>query len=292
MKRENGFTRLPNAVYGLLTGDETLLYAYLLHRQGSNQSSWWSIEKLAESLNFSESKVKRVTKSLVSKGWLSKHRAPSKSGGWGVNHYRALNPIHRSELTPSTGQNEAVIQVTGDLLKRTSKNNQQTKILSASAETSPLVDDEFSILDKPNLDKPQDTDKGASERLSREKPFPEVSELIACLPERIKAQVQVTSTLNDLLAQLMITQNRSMAELKLWLGNPDLWKEARNGGALLTSLLKKQLANGYTPSEPHRGDITPTPPLFNAEEVLSREAVSVPMPDYVRSLRDSLKRPS
>jgi predicted transcriptional regulator len=255
MKPENGFTKLPNAVYGVLSDQEIVLYGYLLHRKGRNESAWWSIKALADSLGWSESKVKRVTKSLTAKGWLQTWLTVNPKSGNSLKHYRVLNPL--------TGQNRTQRGVTDDLLKRTSKNNQQTKQASASELASRFIDDEvlilekpsgtdlslsdLSILEKPNLEKPKE--KSALERLSREKPFPELSELLRSLPSEISSQIAVTSTLNDLLARLMITQGRSLAELKLWLADPQLWKGSKNPGGFLTSLLKRQLENGYTPKE-------------------------------------------
>lgn len=282
-KVQAGFTKLPNAVYGALTGDETLLYAYLVHRQGKNKTSFWTREKIALELSMSQSKVKRVTNSLVLKGWLSVHRPPNPKG-WAVNHYRVL--------TPSTGQKGELIGVTGDLLKRTSKNNNQQEQI-ASAPNKPLTLDEPSILEKPFLDKPildkqvQNKDKGALDKGKRSDPYPDLIELLKALPRPVQEQVKITSTLNDLLAQLMLTQNRSLDELKLWLGDPALWVNVRNAGGFLTAQLKKQLEDGYTLQEPSSRDLTPTPPAFNADEHLSREAVSVPMPNHVKELRES-----
>lgn len=287
-KVQAGFTKLPNAVYGALTGDETLLYAYLVHRQGKNKTSFWTREKIALELSMSESKVKRVTKSLVLKGWLSVHRAPNPKG-WAVNHYRVL--------TPSTGQKGELIGVTGDLLKRTRKNNNQQEQI-ASAPNKPLTLNEPSILEKPFLDKPilekqvQNKDKGALDKGKGLDPYPDLIELLKALPRPVQEQVKITSTLNDLLAQLMLTQNRSLAELKLWLGEPTLWVDVRNAGGFLTAQLKKQLETGYTRQEPSSRDFTPTPPAFNADEHLSREAVSVPMPDYVKDFKKKLEEGS
>ena len=284
-KVQAGFTKLPNAVYGALTGDETLLYAYLVHRQGKNKTSFWTREKIALELSMSESKVKRVTKSLVLKGWLSVYRAPNPKG-WAVNHYRVL--------TPSTGQKGELIGVTGDLLKRTRKNNNQQEQI-ASAPNKPLTLNELSILEKPFLDKPilekqlQNKDKGALDKGKRSDPYPDLIELLKALPRPVQEQVKITSTLNDLLAQLMLTQNRSLTELKLWLGDPALWVNVRNAGGFLTAQLKKQLEDGYTLQEPSSRDLTPTPPAFNADEHLSRKAVSVPMPNYVKDLLKELK---
>ena len=284
-KVQAGFTKLPNAVYGALTGDETLLYAYLVHRQGKNKTSFWTREKIALELSMSESKVKRVTKSLVLKGWLSVHRAPNPKG-WAVNHYRVL--------TPSTGQKGELIGVTGDLLKRTRKNNNQQEQI-ASAPNKPLTLNELSILEKPFLDKPilekqlQNKDKGALDKGKRSDPYPDLIELLKALPRPVQEQVKITSTLNDLLAQLMLTQNRSLTELKLWLGDPALWVNVRNAGGFLTAQLKKQLENGYTLQEPSSRDSTPTPPAFNADEHLLAKALSVPMPNYVKELKESWK---
>ena len=252
-KVQAGFTKLPNAVYGALTGDEIALYAYLTHRQGGNKTSFWTREKIALELAMSESKVKRVTKSLVLKGWLSVHRAPNPKG-WAVNHYRVLTPIESVEMTPSTGQNSVPIGVTGDLLKRTRKNNnQQGKLTDDDREFLTLK--ELSILEKPILEKPilekqvPNKEKGALEKRSGQDPYPDLIELLKALPRPVQEQVTITSTLNDLLAQLMLTQNRSLAELKLWLGDPALWVNVRNGGAFLTAQLKRQLENGYTLKE-------------------------------------------
>ena len=284
-KVQAGFTKLPNAVYGALTGDETLLYAYLVHRQGKNKTSFWTREKIALELSMSESKVKRVTKSLVLKGWLSVYRAPNPKG-WAVNHYRVL--------TPSTGQKGELIGVTGDLLKRTRKNNNQQEQI-ASAPNKPLTLNEPSILEKPLLDKPilekqlQNKDKGALDKGKRSDPYPDLIELLKALPRPVQEQVKITSTLNDLLAQLMLTQNRSLTELKLWLGDPALWVNVRNAGGFLTAQLKKQLENGYTLQEPSSRDSTPTPPAFNADEHLLAKALSVPMPNYVKELKESWK---
>lgn len=279
-KVQAGFTKLPNAVYGALTGDETLLYAYLVHRQGKNKTSFWTREKIALELSMSESKVKRVTKSLVLKGWLSVHRAPNPKG-WAVNHYRVL--------TPSTGQKGELIGVTGDLLKRTRKNNNQQEQI-ASAPNKPLTLNEPSILEKPFLEKQlQNKDKGALDKGKRSDPYPDLIELLKALPRPVQEQVKITSTLNDLLAQLMLTQNRSLTELKLWLGDPALWVNVRNAGGFLTAQLKKQLENGYTLQEPSSRDSTPTPPAFNADEHLLAKALSVPMPNYVKELKESWK---
>lgn len=247
LKVQEGFTKLPNAIYGALTGDETLLYAYLTHRQGKNRTSFWTREKIALELAMSESKVKRVTKSLVLKGWLSVHRAPNPKG-WAVNHYRVLTPIKGVKMTPSTGQNSVPIGVTGDLLKRTRKNNNQQQFTDDDGEFLTL--NEPSILEKPILEKqlPKKT-KGASEKKGGPDPYPDLVELLKALPRPVQEQVTITSTLNDLLAQLMLTQNRSVAELKLWLGDPALWVNVRNGGAFLTAQLKRQLENGYTLKE-------------------------------------------
>jgi len=247
MKPENGFTKLPNAVYGVLSDQEIVLYGYLLHRKGRNESAWWSIKALADSLGWSESKVKRVTKSLTAKGWLQTWLTVNPKSGNSLKHYRVLNPL--------TGQNRTQRGVTDDLLKRTSKNNQQTKQASASELASRFIDDEVLILEKPNLEKPKE--KSALERLSREKPFPELSELLRSLPSEISSQIAITSTLNDLLARLMITQGRSLAELKLWLADPQLWKGSKNPGGFLTSLLKRQLENGYTPKEQGNKPLAP-----------------------------------
>jgi DNA-binding MarR family transcriptional regulator len=287
-KVQAGFTKLPNAVYGALTGDETLLYAYLVHRQGKNKTSFWTREKIALELSMSESKVKRVTKSLVLKGWLSVHRAPNPKG-WAVNHYRVLTPSTGQVLTPSTGQKGELIGVTGDLLKRTSKNNNQQEQI-ASAPNKPLTLNEPSILEKPFLEKQvQNKDKGALDKGKRLEPYPDLIELLKALPRPVQEQVKITSTLNDLLAQLMLTQNRSLTELKLWLGDPALWVNVRNAGGFLTAQLKKQLEDGYTLQEPSSRDLTPTPPAFNADEHLSREAVSVPMPNHVKELKERLE---
>jgi DNA-binding MarR family transcriptional regulator len=291
-KVEEGFTMLPNAVYGALTGDEIALYAYLIHRQGKNRTSFWTREKIALELAMSESKVKRVTKSLVLKGWLSVHRAPNPKG-WAVNHYRVLTPIKGEEMTPSTGQIDEVIEVTGDPLKTTRKNNNQQQQVSALDEPSTL--EELSILEKPYLDKPllekpvPNKDKGASEKVEGSNPYPDLIELLKALPKAVQGQIKITSTLNDLVAQLMITQNRSLAELKLWLGDPALWKGKFNPGGFLTSQLRKQLENGYTLQEPSTRDLTPTPPAFNAVEDSVRASLAVPMPDYVKKLAESLR---
>lgn len=132
------------------------------------------------------------------------------------------------------------------------------------------------------MEKPKE--KSALERLSREKPFPELSELLRSLPSEISSQIAVTSTLNDLLARLMITQGRSLAELKLWLADPQLWKGSKNPGGFLTSLLKRQLENGYTPKEP-----TPTPPAFNSVEYETLKENSTPMPQELKELRERLR---
>lgn len=249
-KVQAGFTKLPNAVYGALTGDEIALYAYLTHRQGGNKTSFWTREKIALELAMSESKVKRVTKSLVLKGWLSVHRAPNPKG-WAVNHYRVLTPIKGEVLTPNTGQKDELIGVTGDLLKITRKENNQQQ--QASAPKEPLSLNEPSILEKPFLDKPilekqvSNETKGALEEGNERDPYPDLIELVKILPERIQRELKITYAVGDSMAQLMLTQNRSLAELKLTLGSPDFWEG--KGPGYLTYWFRKQLEIGYTLKE-------------------------------------------
>jgi hypothetical protein len=284
MKPEKGFTKLPNSVYGSLSGDEVLVYGYLTYRQGKKRSSWWSREKIATELAMSESKVKRVTQTLTAKGWLTVHRAPKNATscpscgapvkqGWAVNHYAVLTPHMGQNQTPHMGQNEAFIGVTSDLLNRTKKNNQQKQKASARKLASSLVGDEVFILENRGLDKEPylETDlplnevsildkpkeKSASERLSKERPFEALTELLQALPKEISSQIGVTSIHNDLLAQLMITQGRTLAELKIWLADPEFWKGKNNPGGWLTSQLRKQLENGYTLKEQGNKPLAP-----------------------------------
>jgi hypothetical protein len=285
MKPENGFTKLPNAVYGVLSLQEIALYSYLTHRQGSNRSAWWSRKAIALELNASEGVIKRLTQSLISKGWLSTHRPPKNSkacptcgapskAGWQVNHY--------SVLTPSAGQNHASIGVTSDLLKRTKKNNQQTKqVSSASEPASHLAEDEVFILEKPSesdlslsdlpileklneleisqpdilpaevllLDKQKDAREEGISRNTREKPFPESVALLKALPTETASQITLTAEINSLVSQLLLTRGRTISELGINLAEEFRKPGIKNPGGFLTHLLRRYLENGYTPKE-------------------------------------------
>lgn len=242
-KVQAGFTRLPNAVYGVLHESEAYLWAYLEFRQGANPSSFHSIAQIAKALNWSPSKVQRVTNSLKAKGWVKTWTDTHPSTGKARKHYSCMNRVISHER-PAT-------LVTHDHLNITMKYNQQASFEKlGSAESAPLTISKPSILEKPILEK-QTTNqaKGALDKGTSKDPYPELLELLTVIPKAKRDEIKITNTLNSDLSQIMLTQNRSLAELKLWLGDPALWVNVRNGGAFLTSLFKRHLENGYTLKE-------------------------------------------
>ena len=296
MRPEEGFTRLPNAAYGLLTEQEAFLWAYLEFRQGQNNSSHWSIPGIARQLHWSPSKVQRWTKSLVAKGWLKTWLDTHPVSGKTRKHYSVMNR-DTSHQRPAT-------LVTSDHLNKTRKNNQQTTVASAEA-LAPGVGEVF-ILEKLNeleisqpdilpaevllLDKQKDAREEGISRNTREKPFPESVALLKALPTEIASQITLTAEINSLVSQLLLTRGRSISELGINLAEEFRKPGVKNPGGFLTHLLRRYLENGYTPHETTKP--TPAPPRYTAEEFETKQALSPQSLEEVKQLREKLRHGS
>lgn len=103
-KGELTFSKIPMAIVvdPVLTASAKVIWAYLLFRQGKNETAWPSQQTISAHTGLSRATVARSTKQLESQGWLKVYRVSAGTQRW--NSYVALFPPV-ARLSVSTGKN-------------------------------------------------------------------------------------------------------------------------------------------------------------------------------------------
>ena len=106
-KGELTFSKFPMAIVvdPVLTASAKVVWAYLLFRQGKNETAWPSQQTISTHTRLSRATVARSTAQLEAQGWLKVHRVKAGTQRW--NSYVVLiPPVIRLSLSTSESSHD------------------------------------------------------------------------------------------------------------------------------------------------------------------------------------------